>query len=116
MRPPFGERAKAATARSISPVSRTLTALTSTRTAGAAAWMAPHWPVPWGLAGSRRTAARVTPGAISLSSSSNFPLSTYSAFVNPVALPPGRAHAIDETSADRIGGLREHYRYGVSQL
>jgi hypothetical protein len=37
------------------------------------------------------TAARVTPGAISLSSSSDFPLSVYSYDINPVALPPGRA-------------------------
>jgi hypothetical protein len=41
--------------------------------------------------GSRRTAARVTPGAICLSSSSHFPLMPYSKLVKPVALPPGRA-------------------------
>src|SRR5882724_2845560 len=39
---------------------------------------------------SRRTAARVTPGAICLSSSSHFPLRLYSNCINPVALPPGR--------------------------
>ena len=37
------------------------------------------------------TAARVTLGAICLSSSSHFPLMPYSNGVNPVALPPGRA-------------------------
>jgi hypothetical protein len=34
---------------------------------------------------------RVTRGAISLSSSSHFPLMPYLNTVNPVALPPGRA-------------------------
>ena len=46
---------------------------------------------PGGDAGSRRTAARVTPGAISLSSSSHFPLMLNSNSMKPVALPPGRA-------------------------
>ena len=46
IRPPFGERAKAATARSISPASRMLTGLTSTPSDGATAWMAPNWPIP----------------------------------------------------------------------
>ena len=91
IRPPFGERAKAATARSISPASRTLTGLTSTLSDGATAWMTPNWPVPEPWAGSRRTATRVTPGAISLSSSSHFPPMLYSKSMNPVALPPGRA-------------------------
>src|SRR4051812_47664261 len=43
------------------------------------------------MAESRRTAARVTPGAISLSSSSHFPLRPYSNEMNPVTLPPGCA-------------------------
>ena len=34
--------------------------------------MAPNWPIPAAIAGSRRTATRVTRGAISLSSSSHF--------------------------------------------
>ena len=46
MRPPFAERAKVATTRSISPVSRTLTGFTSIPSEGAAVWMAPHWPMP----------------------------------------------------------------------
>ena len=37
-------------------------------------------------------AIRVRLGAISLSSSSHFPLRLYSNGVNPVALPPGRAN------------------------
>ena len=49
IRPPFGARAKAATARSISPASRMLTGLTSTLSDGATAWMAANWlvPAPW---------------------------------------------------------------------
>ena len=89
--PPFEPRAKAVRARSISPASRTLIGFTSTPSDGAAVWMAPNWPIPAAAPGSRRTAARVTPGAICLSSSSHFALRPYSKFVNPVALPPGRA-------------------------
>ena len=43
------------------------------------------------MRGSRRTAARVTRGAICLSSSSHFALKPYSNCMNPVTLPPGRA-------------------------
>ena len=48
-------------------------------------------PSPADVAASRRTAARVTPGAISLSSSSHFPLRLNSKDMKPVTLPPGRA-------------------------
>ena len=51
IRPPFGERAKAATARSISPASRTLTGFTSTLSDGATAWMAANWPIPEAMVG-----------------------------------------------------------------
>ena len=91
MRPPFAERAKVAMPRSISPASRTLTGFTSTLSDGAMAWMTPNCPGPVGMSGSRRTATRVTLGAICLSSSSHFPLMLYSPERNPVALPPGRA-------------------------
>ena len=73
IRPPFAERANAVTARSISPASRTSTGLNSTPNDGATAWMAPNWPVPAGMAGSRRTAARVTPGAICFEQLQPFP-------------------------------------------
>ena len=65
-------------ARSISPVSRTPIGLTSTPSDDATAWMAPNWPDRRGMLASRRTAARVTPGAICFSSSSHFPLIPYS--------------------------------------
>jgi hypothetical protein len=47
-------------------------------------------PIPAELPKSRRTAVRVIPGAICLSSSTHFPLKLYSNCVKPVALPPGR--------------------------
>ena len=68
------------------------------------------------MVGSRRTAARVTPGAISLSSSSHFALKPYSNSKKPVALPPGRDRAFDEASADRIDGEREHDRHRAGRL
>ena len=53
--------------------------------------MTPNWAGPVGVPVSPRTATRVTPGAICLSSSSHFPLMLYSKSMKPVALPPGRA-------------------------
>jgi hypothetical protein len=92
IRPPFDPRANAATSRSISPASRTSIGLNSTpNDGGAMAWIAANWPIPVATAGSRRMAIRVRLGAISLSSSSHFPLRLYSNSVNPVALPLGRA-------------------------
>src|SRR6516225_8935337 len=58
---------------------------------GARAWIAANWPIPAASEESRRTATRVRLGAISLSSSSHFPLRLYSNALNPVVLPPGRA-------------------------
>jgi hypothetical protein len=62
---------------------------------------------------SRRTAARVTPGAVCLSSSSHFALTLQSNEVKPVALPPGRAMLStkpwatgSETIGNTIGTVR----------
>ena len=104
------------TARSISPASRTLTGLTSTPSDGATAWMAANWPIPAAMAGSRRTAARVTPGAISLSSSSHFPLMLYSNCIKPVALPPGRARLSTKPAPTGSATMREHDRHGAGRL
>jgi hypothetical protein len=76
-------------ARSISGASLTLTGLTSTPTDNATYWMTANWPIPAGKADSR-SAARVTPGAICLSSSSHFAVKLYSNCIKPVTLPPGR--------------------------
>src|SRR4029077_13174858 len=53
-------------------------------------WIAANPPEPAGTEGSRMTATRFTPGAISLSSSSRLPLMLNSYEANPVALVPGR--------------------------
>ena len=77
-------------ASSISAASRMLMGLTSKPTDGATDWITANWPMPEGTSASRRTAARVTLGAICLSTSSHLPLKLYSNCMNPVALPPGR--------------------------
>src|SRR5262245_58912863 len=59
IRPPFGVRANAAIARSISLASRGLIAINSNPSDDAAPWIAPNWPVPPAILGSRMTA---TPG------------------------------------------------------
>ena len=72
IRPQFGRRAKLAKVRSISPASaRELMELNSTPN-DAANWIAPHWPLPAALLGSRSTATCRTAGATSLSNSSRF--------------------------------------------
>ena len=101
--PLFDPRANAVTSRSISLASRMSTGLNSTPNDGATDWIEANWPIPAGMVGSRRTAARVTPGAISLSSSSHFPLMPYSKVVNPVALPPGRAKLATKPAATGSG-------------
>src|SRR6516164_4510281 len=90
IRPPFDECANASTAPAISEASRRLIGPTSTPTDDATDWITANWPIQLVRAGSRTTAARVTPGAISLSSSTHLPLKLYSNWMKPVALPPGR--------------------------
>jgi hypothetical protein len=53
--------------------------------------MTANWLLPEPWVASRRTAARVTPGAVCFSNSSHFALTLQSNEVKPVALPPGRA-------------------------
>src|SRR5262245_14108401 len=91
IRPPFAERAKAVIARSISLASRKPIGRNSTPNDGATDWIAPNWPAPAAILGSRMTPTLVTRGAICLSSSNHFPLKPYSKAVKPVALVPGRA-------------------------
>ena len=89
IKPPFAACAKAVTARSISDA--------SPRRPGATPPLgrrqgldAEQLSLPRASAASRNTAARVTRGEISLSSSSHFPSMLYSNGINPVAFPPGR--------------------------
>src|SRR5262249_38994598 len=113
--PLFGNRANSATPRSISPALRTPIGVNSTPRDGATDWMAPHWPVPPGSAASRMIAARVTPGASSLSSSSHFPPILYSVNRKPVALPPRQA-VDDAGGGDRVADVREHEGHGAGGL
>jgi hypothetical protein len=77
--------------RSTSGASRTFIGLNSTLKDGATPCIAANSPRLAGLTASRRTAARVTRGSISLSNCSHFALMPYSNDVKPVVLPPGRA-------------------------
>src|SRR5262249_48683171 len=61
---------------------------------------------------SRRAPTRVTCGAISLSSSSHFPLMLYSEFVKPVALRPGRVR-LSAKPPTMASDPREHDRHGA---
>src|SRR5262249_6209046 len=70
---------------------RPLIELNFTPSDGAADSSTANCAIPAGSVGSRRTATRVTPGAMSRISSSHFPLMPYSIDVKPVALPPGCA-------------------------
>src|SRR6516162_7315676 len=117
--PPFAELAKAATALSISAASLMLTGLTSTRTDDAADWITANWPIPAVRLGSQSTAARVTDGAISLSSSSHFAHKLYSNIIKPVVLPPGRDRLLTKpeptgsgTIANTIGTVRVVWSIG----
>src|SRR5262249_22030317 len=66
--PPFGDRAKVVTSRSSSAAFSTFTALASTPNEGATDCIAPNRPRPADMAGSRKTAIRVTPGAVCFNS------------------------------------------------
>src|SRR5262249_18967694 len=115
MRPPFGETANLALARSISAGSRKLIALTSIPMDGATDWITANCPTPAAKEGSRRTAARVTFGAICLSSCSHLPANEYSNMIKPVALPPGRAK-VDVAGANRVSDSVENDRHVARRL
>jgi hypothetical protein len=67
------------------------------------------------MAESRMTATRLTLGAMSLSSSSHFPLKPNSDDKNPVALPPGRAK-LQKAAADWIDDIHEYDRNASGDL
>ena len=104
------------TARSISAASRTLTGLDSTPSDGATAWMAANWPIPAAMAGSRKTAARVTSGAIWLEQLQPFPAHAVFEHREAGGVAARPRQAVDETGADRIGDDREHDRHGAGRL
>src|SRR5215831_11678018 len=113
--PPFEDRAKAATARSISPASRTLTGVNSTPNAGAADWIAPNWPVPADIPASRMTATRVTPGAICLSSLQPFAGQTVFVIEETGDIAARSCQALDEACADRICDIHQHDRHAAGR-
>ena len=69
-----------------------------------------------GCAGSRSTATRVMPGAISLSSSSHFPLMPNSNVDETGRVATRPRQAFDEPSPDRIDDLHEYDRYRAGRL
>src|SRR5262249_4520650 len=114
--PPPDACANVASARSISPASRTSTGRSSTPSDGVSAWIAPNWPGPAAMLESRRTATRVTRGATSLSSSSHLP--PMELFVDGksrgVAARPRQA--LDVAGRNRVADTRKHDRYGARRL
>src|SRR6516165_1586007 len=103
-------------ARSISPASCVSIVRNSTPSDGATAWITANWLGPDAMADSRRTAARVTRGAISLSSSSHFAAMLYSHTKKPVAFAARPCQAIDVARADRIGDACEYDRHSAGRL
>src|SRR5262249_14322467 len=116
IKPLFGARAKSVTAPSISGTSRPLIELNSIPSDGAADSSTANCAIPAGRVGSRRTAARVTPGAMSRISSSHFPLMPYSIESETGGVAAWVRQALHEARADRIGGQREHDRHRAGQL
>ena len=66
------------------------------------------------MAASRSTAARFSPGAICLSSSSHFPLMPNSKMVKSGGVASRPRQACDEAGADGIADIHEHDRHGAS--
>ena len=103
IRPPFEERANAATARSISAASRTLIGLTSTPSDGATDWITANWPIPAGYGGIPKN--RHSRHARRDLLEQFKPFSTQTVFkLNKAGNVSTRPrHALDETRADGIG-------------
>src|SRR5262245_28462032 len=110
IRPPFGSRANCLMLCSISALLRASAAATCTLNDGAAASIARHIPCCGFCSGLRMTATRVTCGATSLSSSSDFPYLSNSPGAKPVDVASGTRQAGDEAAAYRVGDLGEDDR------
>src|SRR5215470_11122012 len=61
--------------------------------------MTANWPIPCAKVGSRRTAARVTLGAISLSSSGHFPHRLYSNINKAGSVAAGPRQTLNKSGA-----------------
>src|SRR5262249_8209623 len=109
--PPLGSRAKPATALSIPAASRAGVRLNCTAKDGAAASIdSQYWPEC--VSGLKMAIARVTPGAISLSSSSHLPPIRGLEIGESDKVRTGTCQARDEAAADRVCHLQEHDRHG----
>src|SRR5262245_11696470 len=114
--PPLPERANAATPRSISPGSRTLNGVSSTPNDCATDWIALNWPMPAAKVGSRKTATRVTCGAICLSNSTHFPLMAVFVICEHAGVAAGQRQALDEAGPEPVGQIHEHDWDGLGRL
>jgi hypothetical protein len=103
-------------ARSISDASCTFMGVNSTPSDGATDWMAAYWPIPAEIAALRRTAARVTRGATSFSSSSHFPLRAVLEGRETGDVPTRPSEAINNASTDWIGDHGKDNRHSASDL
>src|SRR5271166_1077880 len=95
---PFGGCANALMTRSMSAASRTLARVNCAPNDGAAASIPCQYAICERLSGSRMTATRLLPGAVSLSNSSHLPPIGCSKLAKPVTLPPGRARLATKPS------------------
>ena len=79
------------------------------------AWIEANWPIPEARVGSRRTATRVTPGAICLSTSSHFALVPYSKLADLDRLAPGidRRHPMERRKSNQLYATAVKKRAGT---
>src|SRR5262249_60524825 len=99
-------------ARSASDVLSILIGLTSTPSDGATDWITAYWPIPAGIVGAQRIAARVTLGAICLRSSTHLPLKLYLNCMKPEAFPPGCDRLATKPGPTGSGALVKMVRTG----
>ena len=115
IRPPFGWRANAAMARSISDVSRTLIGLTSTPSDGATDWMTANWPIPAGRWVPKDRRSRYVWRDL-LEELQPFAAQTVFELHKARRVSTRPRQAIDETGADRVGHEGEDDRHGAGCL
>ena len=108
--PPFAPGANALTASSISLALRIPIGLNSTPNDDATAWMAPNWPMPEAMAGSRMTAALVTFGANFFEQLKPFPAQAVLELAKSGNIATRPSEASDEARADRINNQYKHDR------
>ena len=103
IRPPFGARANAVTARSISPASRTLIGLTSIPNDGATDWMTANWPIPAVYGGIPKDRRSRHARRDLFEQFQPFPAQAVFELHKAGGVAARPRQAIDEAGADRIG-------------